>query len=309
MLVEQSDNDRKRLLVALRGASPPASRCRRPWPSGPEPFRSSIPRWFGLASIGHLPRVMQRLAVYFWKSEPSCFTTRDLVYLSGGRAGRVRGGDRWYADLGRTADGPGISGSPPDAAFAHARAGPQWFVATWGVWIALTLALAGLAFVFAMRNKAFCSRVHAWRLRLPFFGNFERCQHGTLASTLAILVGSGVPLLVAMAAAGVMTSRIQRAAAVDAAGRVREGMGLSRALDGTRQFPPILIHLTHSGERTGRLDRMLDRAAQVVRELSRRIRRLPACLVQPSCLLMGGVVLFIVLAILLPVFEINQFVR
>ena len=94
------------------------------------------------------------------------------------------------------------------------------------------------------------------------------------------------------------------------AAQVREGMGLSRALAGTRQFPPILIHLTASGEATGRLDRMLERAAQELsRELSRRIEAFTTLLGPAVVLVMGGVVLFIVLAILLPVFEINQFVK
>jgi general secretion pathway protein F len=118
-------------------------------------------------------------------------------------------------------------------------------------------------------------------------------------------------LLSALAAAeGVMTNRVQRAAASAAADQVRDGMGLSRALAMTRQFPPILIHLTASGEATGRLDRMLERAAQELsRELSRRIETFTTLLGPAVVLIMGAVVLFIVLAILLPVFEINQFVK
>ena len=186
------------------------------------------------------------------------------------------------------------------------------FVGDWGLWLLVAVVLAGALFAVAMRRDSFCLRVHAWRLDLPVFGHFERAANtARFASTLAILAGSGVPLLSALAAVeGVMTNRVLRAAANAAAAQVREGMSLSRALAGTRQFPPILIHLTASGEATGRLDCMLERAAQELsRELSRRIEAFTTLLGPAVVLVMGGVVLFIVLAILLPVFEINQFVK
>ena len=152
----------------------------------------------------------------------------------------------------------------------------------------------------------------AWRLTLPLLGRFERSSNtARYASTLSILVGSGVPLLAALAAAeGVIANQVQRAAASEAANQVRKGVSLSRALAASRQFPPILVHLTASGEATGRLDRMLERAAQdLSRDLARRAEAFTSLLGPAVVLLMGGVVLFIVLAILLPVFEINQFVK
>jgi general secretion pathway protein F len=185
-------------------------------------------------------------------------------------------------------------------------------VGDWGGWFLLALLLSGIAFWQGLRNEAFCLRVHAWRLNLPLFGRFERSSNtARFASTLAILVGSGVPLLSALSAGeGVITNRVQRAAASEAARQVREGASLSRALAASRQFPPILVHLTASGEATGRLDRMLERAAQELsRDLSRRVDAFTSLLGPAVVLLMGGVVLFIVLAILLPVFEINQFVK
>jgi general secretion pathway protein F len=185
-------------------------------------------------------------------------------------------------------------------------------VGDWGGWFLLALLLSAIAFWQGLRNEAFCLRVHAWRLNLPLFGRFERSSNtARFASTLAILVGSGVPLLSALSAGeGVITNRVQRAAASEAARQVREGASLSRALAASRQFPPILVHLTASGEATGRLDRMLERAAQELsRDLSRRVDAFTSLLGPAVVLLMGGVVLFIVLAILLPVFEINQFVK
>jgi len=185
-------------------------------------------------------------------------------------------------------------------------------VREWGVWFLLALLVGGTGFWAGLRNRNFRMRFHAWRLTLPLFGRFERSANtARFASTLSILVGSGVPLLAALAAAeGVITNQVQRAAATEAANQVRKGVSLSRALAASRQFPPIMVHLTASGEATGRLDRMLERAAQELsRELSRRVEAFTSLLGPAVVLLMGGVVLFIVLAILLPVFEINQFVK
>lgn len=186
------------------------------------------------------------------------------------------------------------------------------FAGDWGLWMLAAASVAGMGFAAALRDAAFRLRVHALRLDLPVFGHFERAANSArFSSTLAILAGSGVPLLPALAAAeGVVSNQFQRAAVNAAAAQVREGMSLSRALAMTRQFPPLLIHLTASGEATGRLDHMLERAAQeLARDLSRRIETFTALLGPAVVLVMGGVVLFIVLAILLPVFEINQFVK
>ena len=186
------------------------------------------------------------------------------------------------------------------------------FVSEWGGWVAVLVLAGALAFWAGLRNREFRFRFHAWRLGLPLFGRFERSANtARFASTLAILAGSGVPLLAALSAAeGVITNEVQRAAASEAASQVRKGVSLSRALAASRQFPPILVHLTASGEATGRLDRMLERAAQeLARDLARRVEAFTSLLGPAVVLLMGGVVLFIVLAILLPVFEINQFVK
>lgn len=155
-------------------------------------------------------------------------------------------------------------------------------------------------------------RFHRWLLRLPVVGTMVRgVNSAQLASTLGILVGSGVPLLAALqAGAGVVRNLPMRAAVEEAARRVREGGSLSRALAAERLFPPMLVHMIASGETSGRLVQMLERAAeQQGREIENRAMALTSLLEPLLIVVMGGVVLVIVLAILLPIFEMNQLVR
>jgi general secretion pathway protein F len=101
-----------------------------------------------------------------------------------------------------------------------------------------------------------------------------------------------------------------RKAIEDTIGRVREGAGLARALRETRVFPPLLVHLVASGEMSGKLAQMLERAAQLeTRALERRLAVFLTLLEPVMILVMGGIVLLIVLAILLPIIEINQLVH
>ena len=120
-----------------------------------------------------------------------------------------------------------------------------------------------------------------------------------------------MPLLRAMDAATGVVGNLQLRAAVSGAARdVREGATLSTSLDRTKLFPPVLIHLIASGEASGRLDVMLDRAAsQQSGELERRVSTFTSLLGPMMVLLMGGAVLLIVMAILLPVFQMNQMVK
>jgi len=129
--------------------------------------------------------------------------------------------------------------------------------------------------------------------------------------TLALLAGSAVPLLDALAiAAQVVTNLPMRDALKRAALRVREGSAFSRALGESGQFPPVALRLIASGERSGELPRMLDEAAaQQQRELDRWLTALTAVLGPAVILVVGAIVLFIVLAILLPIFNLNQMVK
>jgi len=155
-------------------------------------------------------------------------------------------------------------------------------------------------------------RFHRWLLRLPLVGTMVRgVNSAQLASTLGILVGSGVPLLEALqAGAGVVTNLPMRQAVEEATRRVREGGSLSRALATGKLFPPMLVHMIASGEASGRLVHMLEGAAeQQRREMENRVLGLTSLLEPLLIVLMGAVVLVIVLAILLPIFEMNQLVH
>jgi len=190
-------------------------------------------------------------------------------------------------------------------------AASAFFRATAWLWIGLAV-IVTLAFALAMRGEAFRAAVHRRILATPGIGRLARSlDTARFASTLAILVGSGTPLLRALdAAAGVIRMRPIAQAARDAAAGVREGMPLARALAATREFPPVLVHLTASGEGGGRLAPMLERAAaDLEREAERRLAWI-AALVQPLMIVvMGAIVLVLVLAIMLPIVSMNQLIR
>jgi len=164
----------------------------------------------------------------------------------------------------------------------------------------------------ALRRPLLRRRWHALLLRLPWLGSLIRgINTSRFASTLAILVGGGVPLLTALdSGAQVMTNMVMREALERATERVREGASLARALGETRAFPPLLVHMVASGEVSGQLEQMLERAAQLeTQSLERRLAVFLTLLEPVMILVMGGVVLMIVLAILLPIMEMNQLVH
>ncbi len=149
-------------------------------------------------------------------------------------------------------------------------------------------------------------------LRLPLVGRLIRGMNATrLASTLGILTGSGIPLLSALETSIQVVSNLpMRAAVEDAKRQVREGGSLGRALGKARLFPPLVVHLIGSGEASGSLDTMLARAAEAQgRELESFVTALTSLIEPVLILVMGGMVLFIVLAILLPIFDMNQLIK
>jgi len=186
------------------------------------------------------------------------------------------------------------------------------FVRNWG-WLVVLAAVAGAAsLVFSLRNEAFRERFDAMWLRLPLVGRLARGYNAArFAGTLAMLAGAGVPILKALqAAAETLGNRALRADAMDALVQVREGAPLASALAGRRRFPGLLAMFARLGEQTGDLPKMLARAAaQLSGEVQRRAMAL-ATLLEPLLIVaMGGVVMLIVLAVLLPIIQLNTWVR
>ncbi len=163
-----------------------------------------------------------------------------------------------------------------------------------------------------LRNESIRFAYQTVQLKLPLIGRFLRGSNtARFTRTLAILVGSGVELLEALRIASqVMPNLPMRRAVEQAAVRVREGDGLSRALGQTRLFPPITVHLIASGESSGQLPRMLEGAADNQQREVQSMAEMLIGIFEPVLILfMGVVVLLIVIAILLPIFEMNQLVR
>ena len=186
------------------------------------------------------------------------------------------------------------------------------FVRHWGWAVVLAMVAGGFGLRVALRAPSFRLAWDARMLRLPLIGRLVRgVNTARFASTLGILSASGVPLIRALeAGAQTLGNEALRATVVDAIARVREGASLSRALAAGGCFPPLMLHMIASGEATGHLAEMLERtAATLAGETERRALALTGILEPLLILLMGGVVLLIVLAVLLPIIEINQLVR
>lgn len=181
----------------------------------------------------------------------------------------------------------------------------------WGALAAALLLAGGLAFRWRLRDPAARRRWHALLLRVPGLSRLLRAADlARFASTLAILVRSSVPLVDALGIASqVVGNRVLRERIEGVARSVREGGSLSRALERSGECPPMMLHMVASGERSGELGPMLARTARnQENELAARIALLVG-LFEPFMLVcMGGVVLVIVLAILLPIMSLNQLV-
>jgi len=186
------------------------------------------------------------------------------------------------------------------------------FVRNYGLIVAAVVVALFWAWRTALKNPDIKLRWHRWLLTAPMYGKFERSLNtARFASTLAITTGSGVPILRALQTSrDTLSNMAMRAQVEEAAGSVREGVGLARALSAHKHFPPMLIHMIRAGEVTGELPAMLDRAANAQeQDLERRALTIAGLLEPALILAMGVVVLLIVLAVLMPIIEINQLVR
>jgi general secretion pathway protein F len=186
------------------------------------------------------------------------------------------------------------------------------FVQNW--WFLLIAIVVGTIVLVAraLKNEDVRRRVHGWILRAPIVGRVTRgLNTARFTRTLSILTASGVPALEALRiSASVIANLPMRAAVEDAAVRVREGGAIGRSLGQSKLFPPMTIHLIASGEASGELDSMLERAANHQEsEMDSLLATMLSALEPLLIVMMGLVVLAIVMAILLPIFQINQLAR
>lgn len=180
-----------------------------------------------------------------------------------------------------------------------------------GLYILIVIALVVFFFRRSMKNNIpFRTKVHRFLLRIPLIGNAIKVANtARFSRTFAILSSAGVPVLEAMSISSKLITHLPiRSSVEDAANRVREGANISSSLKQTQYFPPMSIHLIASGEASGQLENMLERAANNQDAEITRLIETTLALFEPAIILvMGAMVLFIVLAILLPIFQLDQF--
>ncbi|VTO13171.1 type II secretion system inner membrane protein GspF [Brevundimonas vancanneytii] len=178
----------------------------------------------------------------------------------------------------------------------------------WGWLMALILAAVVGAGLIARRREAVRLKLDAWVLRLPLVGRLTRDLHGArMARTLSTMIAAGLPVLEGLTiTARTVSNRALRRATEQMAEAVREGGGLSAAMRRAEVFPPILVYMTASGESSGRLEPMLERAADYLEREFSNFTAVMLSLLEPAIIVvMGGIVAVIVLSILLPILQIN----
>lgn len=194
----------------------------------------------------------------------------------------------------------------------------RWLIATssflreYGLWFLIAIVAAFVLFVRWLQNPAARRRFHRSVLTVPILGKLTRgFNTARFTRTFSILTASAVPVLEALRIAGeVVTNLPMRDAVTEAAQRVREGAPIGRSLATSRLFPPMTIHLISSGESSGELEAMLERAAiSQERELDGLLAALVGLLGPLLIIAMGVFVMGIVFAMLLPIFELNQLIR
>lgn len=186
------------------------------------------------------------------------------------------------------------------------------FMSSNGLYLLFGLMVIVVFFSYMLRIENFRKAFHRFLLKMPLVGRMVRGVNAArFARTLSIVSASGVPILEGLRISSQVIANLpMREAVLTAANKVREGAAIATALDASKYFPPMTIHLIASGEASGNIENMLERAAD---SQEREMEALTAGLLgifEPMLILaMGGVVLLIVLAILLPIFDMNQLVR
>jgi len=180
------------------------------------------------------------------------------------------------------------------------------------LWVLLLLVIGFWILRLALRQSDFQQRFDAAWLQLPLIGRLARGYNAArFASTLAMLAAAGVPILKALQAASeTLSNAAMRQDAQQALAMVREGAPLASALAQHARFPRLLVMFARLGEQTGTLPTMLQRTAQQLsEEVQRRAMQLATILEPLLIVVMGAVVMLIVLAVMLPIIQLNQWVR
>jgi general secretion pathway protein F len=275
----------------------------------PEIYRATVAAG---EQSGHLDAVLERLADYTEGRQvlrqkiqhamiyPIVLSCLALLIVSGMLVYVVPKVVGVFANTGR--DLPGLT---------VMLIGISNFLRNYGVFLLIAIIAAGYGARRALRQPGPRRQFDALLLRLPLVAKLVRGSNtARFTRTLSILSGSGVPVLEGLRiSAEVVTSVPMREAVEAAADRVREGAPIGKSLGVAGYFPPICIHLISSGEASGELEMMLTRAAlNQEREMDGLIAALLGILEPALIVGMGVIVLVIVLAILLPIFELNQLV-
>lgn len=189
--------------------------------------------------------------------------------------------------------------------------GASEFVQAYGIWVVLLLLLMAVGWQRLLTKPAIKLGYDRRILKIKVIGRIVNSVNtARFARTLSILNASGVPLLDAMRiSADVLDNSYMRQSVAEAAGRVREGTSLRTALEQTKLFPPMMLHMIASGEKSGQLDSMLERAADTLDREFEMTMTVSLEIFKPLVVIMLAVIVFlIVMAILLPILELNNMV-
>lgn len=186
------------------------------------------------------------------------------------------------------------------------------FLANYGLWFLAFLALAGMGFWSLLQKPEFRIKWHGSLLKWPGLGPLIRTsQAAKFTRTLGILSKSAVPIVPALSLSSQVVSNARfKQACEETAAAVREGAGLAKAMANAKAFPPLTVKLVNAGEQSGNLSNMLERAAEVQeKNVENKLSTLIGAIQPMAILLVGMVVLFIVLAMLLPIFQLNSVLK
>ncbi|WP_406671940.1 type II secretion system inner membrane protein GspF [Natronospira sp.] len=275
----------------------------------PEIYRSTVAAG---EQSGHLDGVLERLAEYTENRQimrqkisqamvyPIVLTVVAVLIIVGLLVHVVPQVVEVFEDTGQ--DLPGLT---------QGLIATSEFLQDFGIWIGLLLVAAWFGIRHALQREGPKRRFHRFLLTLPLIGRMNRgFNTARFARTLSILAGSGVPVLDSMRISGEVVSNLpMRKAIEEATNRVREGAPIGRSLSASGLFPPMTIHLIRSGETSGELEEMLDRAAtNQEREMESLTSTLMSLLQPMLIMVMALIVLIIVLALMMPILELNRLV-